>query len=432
MTRIGRILCWLAAFCFLVLGIGASPEVARNFAESGFLAERTHAYLRFLSIAALATAGLLVLAPLVPGRRARRVLGIAAYVAAVAVILETTTAAVLRVGLNTLHTQDCRAYSHHPSLIGVPTPGYSTVMKSGLRSHNSTGQRGGELGEAWNAARLRVAAVGGSTTYDIGVDDDSTWVQRLDELTGARVRVANFGAQAHSSAEHLIMTDLVLSDYRPDVILYFMGWNDLRSSHTPDLAGDYPFHQRSLYNSLLIDCPFRFTATGTALNVILDEVSPNSIRNRVDRRSATEVSSEIDGKALDIYRRNIRLIVSAARTIGAVPVFVPQVWSDDWLRGEKPHWWVPTVPQRDIPKFLQAYNDALIATAREEGAAVLTEVLSVDWRHEDFVDFAHFGEEGADRFARAVAGALRAHVPEVADAARETAEVPEARAPQSP
>lgn len=423
MTRIGRILCWLAAAGFLAFGIVASPEVARNFAENGFLAERTHAYLRVLSIAALVTAGLLALAPLVPGRRARRIAGIAAYVAAVAVLFEATTAVLLRVGLNTLHTQDCRAYSFHPSLVGLPTPGYSTVMKSGLRSHNSTGQRGAELGPSWNNARLRIAAVGGSTTYDIGVDDDSTWVRRLDDLLGPRIRVGNFGAQAHSSAEHLVMTDLILSDYHPDVILYFMGWNDLRSAHTPDLAGDYPFHQRSLYNALLIDCPFRFTATGTAINVILDELSPNSIRNRVAAMSVSEVSSEIDGKALDIYRRNIRLIASAARAIGAVPVFVPQVWSDDWLQGAKPHWWAPTIPQRDLPKFLEAYNDALIETAGEEGVAVLSEVLSPDWRHEDFVDFAHFGEEGAARFARAVADALPAHVPEVV-AARETADLP--------
>lgn len=423
MTRIARILSWLAALCFLLLGIATSPEVAARFAEGGFLAPRTHDYLRVLSVAAFVTAGLLALAPVVPGRRSRRIAGIVAYVAALAVVFETSTAALLRIGLNTVHTQDCEAYSFHPSLIGLPTPGYGTVMKSGPRSHNSTGQRGAELGKSWDAARLRIAAVGGSTTYDIGVDDDSTWVQRLNDLLGPGVRVGNFGAQAHSSAEHLVMTDLVLSDYRPDVILYFMGWNDLRSSHTPGLAGDYPFHQRSLYNSLLIDCPFSFTATGTAVKVILNEVYPNSLRNRVDRRSATEVSSEIDGKALDIYRRNIRLIASAARTIGAVPIFVPQVWSDEWLQGERPHWWVPTVPQRDVPKFLRTYNDALIEEADAAGEAVLTEVLDVDWRHEDFVDFAHFGEEGADRFAHAVADALAGRLPD-RGAARETAEVP--------
>ena len=247
------------------------------------------------------------------------------YVAALLLIFELSSAVLLRLTFGFNHIRDCTQYSFHPSLIATPTPSYHANSQYGPRTHNSTGQRGPELDQIWRQARLRIAAVGGSTTYDVGVGDDDTWVRKLGKLLPPDMQTANFGVQGHSSAEHLTLTSLVLSDYRPDVILYFMGWNDLRSSHTPNLAGDYPYHQRSLYRSLLIDCPFSFTATGSVIKVLANQLYPNSLLHAVDVKRTTEVSAEVDPQALAIYRRNIHLIAAAARAIGAEPIFVPQV-----------------------------------------------------------------------------------------------------------
>ena len=229
------------------------------------------------------------------------------------------------------------------------------------------------------------------------------------------MQTANFGIQGHSSAEHLTLTNLVLSDYRPDVILYFMGWNDLRSSHTPDLAGDYPYHQRSLYRALLIDCPFSFTATGSVVKVLANQLYPNSLLHAVDVKRTTEVSAEVDPHALAIYRRNIHLIAAAARAIGAEPIFVPQVPNDSAYVGSAPHWWTPTVPTGAIGHFIRAYNDVLIETAHQEGAVVVPEVLDQPWPANDFMDFAHFNQAGTTKFAETLNRAIAGHLREIAD-----------------
>jgi lysophospholipase L1-like esterase len=322
---------------------------------------------------------------------------------------------LLRLTFGFSHIRDCIQYSFHPSLIATPTPGYHANSKYGPRTHNSTGQRNPELNQIWRQSRLRIAAVGGSTTYDIGVGDDDTWVSKLGKLLPSGIQIANFGIQGHSSAEHLTLTNLVLSDYQPDVILYFMGWNDLRSSHTTDLAGDYPYHQRSLYRSLLIDCPFSFTATGSVIKVLINQVYPNSLLHAVDAKGTTEVSADVDPHALAIYRRNIHLIAAAARAIGAEPIFVPQVPNKAAAVGSAPLWWTPTIPAEALPNFISAYNEVLIETAHEEGAIVTPEVLDQPWSSTDFMDFAHFNEAGTTKFAAILHHAIAGHLRDIAD-----------------
>jgi lysophospholipase L1-like esterase/uncharacterized protein YjeT (DUF2065 family) len=416
MPRVQRFLFWFFALCFVLLGILLAPELSgRMMAEAGYLPDRSWDYMRLVSSMALAVGMALAVTPLLPSQHSRRWLGALSYVGALLLIFELSSAVLLRLSFGFNHLRDCTQYSFHPSLIATPTPGYHATSKYGPRTHNSTGQRDRELDQIWRQARLRIAAVGGSTTYDVGVGDDDTWVRKLGKLLPPDMRTANFGVQGHSSAEHLTLTNLVLSDYQPDVILYFMGWNDLRSSHTPDLAGDYAYHQRSLYRALLIDCPFSFTATASVVKVLVNQLYPNSLLHAVDVKRTTEVSAEVDPQALAIYRRNIHLIAAAARAIGAEPIFVPQVPNEAAYVGSAPHWWTPTIPTGAIGHFIRAYNDVLIEMAHEEGAIVVPEVLDQPWPNSDFMDFAHFNEAGTTKFAETLNWAIAGHLRDIAD-----------------
>jgi lysophospholipase L1-like esterase len=416
MPRIQRFLFWLFSLGFLLIGILLAPELSgRMMAEAGYLSDATWNYMRLVSVAAVVTSLLLAITPLLHSTRSQRWLGTLSYASALLLIFELSSAVLLRFTFGFNHIRDCTQYSFHPSLIATPTPGYHANSKYGPRTHNSTGQRNRELDDVWRQSRLRIAAVGGSTTYDIGVGDNDTWVYKFGKLLPPDIQIANFGIQGHSSAEHLTLTNLVLSDYRPDVILYFMGWNDLRSSHTTDLAGDYPYHQRSLYRSLLIDCPFSFTATGSVVKVLLNQLYPNSLLHAVDAKRTTKVSADIDPHALAIYRRNIHLIAEATRAIGAEPIFVPQVPNEAAAVGSAPHWWTPTIPTEAFPSFIRAYNDVLIETAKTEGAIVVPEVLDQPWSSTDFMDFAHFNEAGTTKFAGTLYHVIADHLRDLAD-----------------
>ncbi len=115
-------------------------------------------------------------------------------------------------------------------------------------SHNSRGLRGPEPREA-NLGRpvVKVLALGGSTTYGIGVSNGDTWPVRLGEQLGNHFEVINGGTPGYTTAENLIQTALTLQDLKPQIIIYFEGWNDARNFFVADNRPDYSnFHLRTL------------------------------------------------------------------------------------------------------------------------------------------------------------------------------------------
>ncbi len=125
--------------------------------------------------------------------------------------------------------------------------------------HNTDGFRGQEISRV--KTRYRVACIGGSTTYCIGVSEDQTWEFYLDQLLQPDCEVLNFGIPGHSSVEHKKLLPQILTRYSPDLVVFQMGLNDLRSMNLADPGPDYKnFHQPSLLLSVSVptggsDCP---------------------------------------------------------------------------------------------------------------------------------------------------------------------------------
>jgi hypothetical protein len=77
---------------------------------------------------------------------------------------------------------------------------------------------------------LRVFAIGGSTTEEIGLDDRATWThllqENLEERLGRDVEVINTGVAGIRARHHLATLREVLR-YRPDLVPSRM-WLELR------------------------------------------------------------------------------------------------------------------------------------------------------------------------------------------------------------
>ena len=70
-------------------------------------------------------------------------------------------------------------WAPHPYLNYYPAPNY----RSGLRSHNSLGYRGGEFTVEKPDGTYRIVALGGSTTYtNAVVDDAQTFTAQLEKI----------------------------------------------------------------------------------------------------------------------------------------------------------------------------------------------------------------------------------------------------------
>lgn len=300
-----------------------------------------------------------------------------------------------------------RLYEPHPYLVAAPRPRAHVEYKGVSYTHNSQGFRGAEF--APKSERLRVATVGGSTTYGANVSDGGEWPAALGAMLGPRYEVLNFGILGHTSVEHIILVSLVVPEYRPDILVVHAGFNDLRNMHVRGLAADYSdYHAPSLYASfnLCTTNPVQKFASGKAAVWALQRAGlyPDCASNRP--RPEADPGPEAAARALGLYRRNLETLVAVAAAQGLKPVFVPQILVREKVEGERLRWWVPHVSDREIVDYLARYNAVTEEVAARHGLYYAREVLQQPWAGEDFADASHLNARGSQKFAAVMRGVV--------------------------
>ncbi|HWS52664.1 MAG TPA: GDSL-type esterase/lipase family protein [Pyrinomonadaceae bacterium] len=300
-----------------------------------------------------------------------------------------------------------RLYEPHPYLVAAPRPGARVAFRGISYTHNARGLRGPEVGP--KSERLRVVAVGGSTTYGAGVTDGREWPARLGELLGPRYEVLNFGMLGHSTAEHLALLSLVVPEYRPDLLVIHAGYNDMRNMHVRGLAADYSdYHAPSLYASfnLCADGPAQKFASGRVAVWALRRAGlyPECAFSRPV--PPADDSPEAEARALGLYRRNLETLVTIAAGQGLKPVLVPQLLDRENVRGGRLRWWIPHVDDAALVDFLARYNAVTEEVAARRGLRYAREVLEHPWSKADFADAVHLNPDASLRFAGIMRGVI--------------------------
>lgn len=116
----------------------------------------------------------------------------------------------------------------HRYLGYVNTPNFSSRDDR----HNAHGLRGAEFPREKPAGELRIACLGGSTTYSTTVSDwrasyPAQLEARLHELGHTHVGVLNAGVQGWSSFESTLNLHLRLLELEPDVVIVYHGVNEV-------------------------------------------------------------------------------------------------------------------------------------------------------------------------------------------------------------
>lgn len=304
-------------------------------------------------------------------------------------------------------------FQWHPLLQAVPVSGLAFTSATGLAiRHSSQGTRGRDPDPARLADGAVVATFGGSATYDIGNGEGDTWPERLDEaLRGDRLVVVNHGVPGYTTAEHLLQTAFYPEKFAkaPSCAVYFVGWNDLRNAHIPDLdAGYADFHMPSQVDSLKVRRAGGSNVTISPLLTVLARLvaaEVDTVRYAKDPYSLPPASGP-DPAAAAIFERNVRSISAINRARGTPTIWVGQVVNRDRLKGEGLYGWLPRVRDRDLWPLLQQSNALLERTARALGDTYV--VLPDDaFGSADFVDQGHFSAAGARRFAALLAPVVR-------------------------
>jgi lysophospholipase L1-like esterase len=303
----------------------------------------------------------------------------------------------------------------HPFL-GNSLVAKASATRNGIHiSHNSLGWRGGEFEMAKKPGRIRVVAVGGSSTYCVGVSDEFTWPSLLQDELGSGYEVINLGCIGHSSVEHLILTALLFSDLKPDIAIYYCGWNDLHVQHIANLKADYSdFHGKAVMSiglggsqreGVLASVYFIKRILLHWFFAGMEAVETHGARYASPNKDA--FTDRVDQRALDLWERDLKMIAELCKFQSVRPIFVPQVMNWEVLLSDYTSPWSPYVRDRDHRKIMGAYYRSMERVAKEEGVAYAAEVLEIPFSRTDFLDSGHFSRAGNQRFAQALAKRIK-------------------------
>lgn len=307
-------------------------------------------------------------------------------------------------------------FQWHPLLQAVPIPSLRITSSTGLAvQHTSQGTRGKDPVGSLDG-RIVVATVGGSTTYDVGAGEGDTWSDRLGEALDQgddknRFFIVNHGVPGYTTVEHLIQTALYQDKFgkKPRCALYYVGWNDLRNAHIPNLDPGYAdFHMPSQIDSLKVRRVGGSHVTiSPLLTLVMRFISDtfDTARYFADPYAHAPVSGD-DVRLEALYQRNIRSISAINRQRGVVTIWVGQLLNRAWLTGEGRYGWLPLVADRDLWPLQQKFNARLERTAKELGD-IYVAVPAESFVDADFVDHGHFSQRGARRFADYLAPVVR-------------------------
>ncbi len=164
-------------------------------------------------------------------------------------------------------------------------PGYD----NGKTHHNSHGFRGPEIGPK-EAGEFRICCLGGSTTYDTAIGDDSkTYPAQLEAIlreSGQNVRVINCGGPGWTTTETLINLQIKVLDLQPDMLVVYHAINDV---HTRIVAPEHYTGDMSAYRiESARDMPeiARWSVAARSIMVQRGLIpSPDSLVGNVDHRS---------------------------------------------------------------------------------------------------------------------------------------------------
>ncbi|MEI8187037.1 MAG: GDSL-type esterase/lipase family protein [Chlorobiaceae bacterium] len=290
-------------------------------------------------------------------------------------------------------------FKYHPVLQVVPIPDYHDKTVD----HTDLGFRGRT--RPYDGKRFDyIAVMGGSTTYDLGVQQGKTWPEMLEKALNKKYVIVNMGVPGYTTSEHVVQTAFYENVYGrpPKCVIYYIGWNDLRNAHLPVLDSAYAdYHLISQPGNLrtrAIDKLFsplcKIFARGMA-NVLDTVPYPENYTSIIPVTGS-------DLRLEKIFIRNIETISAINKARGIKTIFVAQILNREKLISEKPYGWLPYVRDKDVWPLQQRFNDLL----RQKSYAMGDQFIDpgVDkFNNNDFVDNGHFSALGSVKFANILA-----------------------------
>jgi len=241
--------------------------------------------------------------------------------------------------------------------------------------------------------------LGGSTAYgQLLAREEDTWVSRLEQKIrtahGPAYDVVNGGVSGYNVIDNFIHYVLLLDDLEPDVVVLYVGINDVHPRLTGDLAPDYSNSRipwRAEANTLPIANPM-MAPFASYRYYLLREIERRRLGHIFDyvQRPSDPVdqwAADLERNGPEVFARHLRNLVRLILAQGKKAILVPQVF-------------IPAANQRDqvFVRGVREHNEAARAIAQELSVPFLAQVPAA-FDQRDLFDNCHLNAEGSEKMA---------------------------------
>lgn len=313
----------------------------------------------------------------------------------------------------------------HDSLFYVTNPKFAY----GPNKHNEQGFRGEEIERNSNQTKIRIACLGGSTTYSDGVKDYKEsypfLLQSFLGEMGQKVEVINAGVPGYNSLQNLKNYELRIKHLEPDYIVLYQGINDLQNRLVwpPEAFQDRPtvsstpkkHRSTPLWSSIsCIRVPLvmlKLIESQTSLEAIIevpDTYVGDEYRTQLmsgnyptDLFKEVSIDSILTINTARYFEINTRQLIVAAEQAGSKVVLVTFVYSSDFE---------DIAPKLSRPEFqerLVEHNDIMRSLSEEFSLDLINLANTFEARPELFTNGIHFNAEGNRQRSRQMAIVLQ-------------------------
>jgi len=283
---------------------------------------------------------------------------------------------------------------------------------------NSLGYRGREF----SPGEYRIFAVGGSTTECLYVDDSLQWPHLLEEKLnkdGLNVNVQNAGKSGDAIDDHIAMIGHKIVHLDPDLILVYMGVNDVLRLVCNDnpLKFDRPGNKIPVFRHCLSELQlYRRLHNVVSQNKHKQNIAFDSDygdKSAYVRTFPLSDSIPVIDTAFFKKKMDVLLGICQSATEAKV-VFVPQLtaWRTEDEALKKWQWLTEICGIRYKPEVLAGVmdqvNDMIVEECRKKGVTVVEPYLEP--ASDYFYDDCHFNPNGCQAFAELLFDSLQEQV----------------------
>ena len=282
---------------------------------------------------------------------------------------------------------------------------------------NPMGYRGGPFPSAKPEGAIRVVVIGGSSVFDLGAEEGEDWPhlveQELRRAGHPEVEVINAGVPGHASFDSLGRLYTQIWTFRPDFVLLYTGWNDIKIFgdlgpespliwHVqPYVATSDPFQNyRGALDRLLCLSEFYVKLRNRYFQWRLGPGPEGIVRGGGLRPG-------FDPAGVEQYRLTLEMFVDASRNIGALPILLTEATLVSEKNSPEERARINYAYVRLTPEALAvAYREIRRTTsevAREKQSDFLDVAAETRGDTDCFVDHVHLSRKGARKVSGLVA-----------------------------